>query len=226
MIKYILSFCLLIFLVCSLHSCQAVNPPISVDLDLPSGLLWATCNIGAEAPEEAGNYYSWGEIETKDTYSWSNYKFFKSDVGEDDIRFTKYVPQDDSDICGYNGFSDDKLTLDNEDDVARVCLGIVWRMPTQADFKELHDNCTWTWTSQNGVAGYLLTSTRNHKTLFLPAAGYRSESDISDAGSDGCYWSSDLYVSAPRLARGLFFGSDYVYPSSYIRKNEKYRMEK
>ena len=143
-----------------------------VDLGLPSGTLWATCNVGATAPEAYGNYYAWGETETKTNYTWSNYKF-TTDGG---TTFTKY------------NATDGKIILDPEDDAAAVNWGGKWRMPTQAKWTELRENCTWTWTSLNGTNGYEVKG-KNGNSIFLPMAG------INDNGLDavdefGFYWTS------------------------------------
>ena len=159
-----------------------------VDLGLPSGIKWATCNVGANSPEEYGDYFAWGETEPKTTYKWSTYKWCN---GSDDT-MTKYC--DDS----YWGTVDNKTTLELTDDVARVNWGGKWRMPTKAEYDELMNttNCTWIWTTQKGVSGYKVTSNVNGNTIFLPAAGYRSYGNLYYAGSDGRYWSSSLYTSS------------------------------
>ncbi|MBQ6305001.1 MAG: hypothetical protein IJK78_00390, partial [Bacteroidales bacterium] len=117
---------------------------------------------------------------------------------------------------GYNGFTDDLTTLLPEDDAATANWGEGWRMPTQAEFQELLDNTTVTWTTQNGVNGRLFTAS-NGNSLFLPAAGFRYGSDLDDAGSYGYYWSSSLYTGSPRGAWALGFYSDYYFMGSYYR---------
>ena len=161
-----------------------------VDLGLPSGLLWATCNVGAETPEEPGDYFAWGETEPKDTYNWSTYQHYN---GSDLTKYTK---------------SDGLTTLLPEDDAATVNWGDGWRMPTQAEFQELLDNTTSTGTTQNGVNGYLFMAP-NGNSLFLPAAGCRYNSSLEDAGSDGYYWSSSLYTGYSSDAWDFRFRSGY-----------------
>lgn len=158
-----------------------------VDLGLPSGLLWATCNVGASKPEDYGDYFAWGETTTKSTYDWSTYKYCKGSYDT----MTKY------NTSSSYGTVDNKTVLDLEDDAAHVNWGGSWRMPTKTEQDELIDtnNCTWTWTTQNGVKGYKVTSKKNNNSLFLPAAGYRDVSSLYDAGSYGYYWSSSLYAS-------------------------------
>ena len=162
-------------------ACDKSNEPSNVheyvDLGLPSGTLWATCNVGADTPEEYGNCYAWGETETKTDYSWETYKFFTTDGGG---TFTKY-----------NG-TDGKTTLDPEDDAATVNWGGKWRMPTDDEWRELYKNCTWTWTTLNGVNGYEVKSNANGNSIFLPAAGYCNVDGWNKAGRKGIYWSSSL----------------------------------
>ena len=170
-----------------------------VDLGLPSGTLWATCNVGASTPEEYGDYFAWGETEPKDYYDWNSYKWCNGS----NMTLTKYCTDSS---YGYNGFFDNKTELDLEDDAAYVNWGSSWRMPTLDQQIELIDNCTWTWTTQNGVNGHLFTGP-NGKTLFLPAAGQRSGSSLINAGTLGCCWSRTLNSSDTDCAHSLFFNS-------------------
>ena len=110
---------------------------------------------------------------------------------------------------GYNGFTDGKTVLDPGDDAAHVNLGGSWRMPTDAEWTELIDKCTWTWTTQNGVKGYIVTGP-NRNTLFLPAAGHRHLTSLYMVGSGGYYWSSSLDTDRSDSARNLFFNSIYL----------------
>ncbi len=147
-----------------------------VDLDLPSGTLWATCNVGAEKPEDYGYYYAWGETSTKNSYYSSNYKWYN---GSDDS-FTKYG-------------KDDVLYL--SDDAAYVNWGSNWRMPNDYDFRELINthNTTTEKVTQNGVIGLKITSKSNGKSIFLPLAGYINGSTLNAAGTNAYYWSSETY---------------------------------
>ena len=165
-----------------------------VDLDLPSGLLWATRNVGATSPEEYGDYFAWGETQPKELISWDTYRYGYYD------QLTKYC--NDSSY-GLNGFTDGLTTLQPGDDAATANYG--GRTPTQAEWQELIDNTTSQWTTINGVNGWCFTGT-NGNSLFLPAAG-RSDSMFSD-GSDGYYWSSSLCTELPRYARRFIFASD------------------
>ena len=170
----------------------------AVDLGLPSGIKWATCNVGATKPEEYGGYYAWGEVEEKENYSWSTYKWCNGD----EYSMTKYCT-----ITRY-GTVDNKTVLDLEDDVANVKWGGSWRIPTIAEQDELRNNCTWTWTTLNGVNGYIVTGP-NGKSIFLPAAGYRFGTNLNDSGSYGNYWSSSLSEGNTYYAYLLVFYSSY-----------------
>ena len=178
-----------------------------VDLGLPSGTLWATCNVGADKPEGYGNYFAWGEIQPKETYNWSNYKYSIGDgvwipnpgVWED-LYLTKYCTLSS---LGNNGFTDNQTTLFPEDDAAEANWSRGWRMPTREDWQELLDNTTNTWTTQDGVNGKLFTAA-NGKSLFLPAAG----SCVGDESASGHYWSMSLNAGYPHYAMGLYFVSD------------------
>ena len=177
-----------------------------VDLGLPSGTKWAACNVGATSPEEYGNYYAWGETEPKTTYTWATYKWCNGS----NTTLTKY--NTDSDY----GTVDDKTVLEPEDDAAAVNWGGAWRMPTDAEWAELRENCTWTWTTKNGVNGYEVKGT-NDNSIFLPAAGYRGNDDLGYASYYGYYWSSSLYTYYPSNAWYVFFDSGYVYRLDYYR---------
>lgn len=130
-----------------------------VDLGLPSGTKWATCNVGASTPEEYGNYYAWGETSTKTEYTEENSVTYGQQM---------------SDISGNAQY-----------DAATANWGSTWRIPNRAEVEELIDNCTWTWTTQNGVNGIKVTGT-NGNSIFLPAAGMSNES----IGLACCYYSS------------------------------------
>lgn len=134
-----------------------------VDLGLPSGNLWAKCNLGASAPEAYGDYYAWGETKPKQEYTNSNHKWYKE--GAPSLGFTKYNNEDG------------KLSLEDEDDAVIQKLGNGWRTPTLADFRELTNQkyTTIEKTTLNGVAGYQITSKRNKKSIFIPFAGFRND---------------------------------------------------
>jgi hypothetical protein len=192
-----------------------------VDLGLPSGTLWATCNVGADSPEGYGDCFAWGETVpygqedtsnatnyayagnyTKTYYNWSTYKWCNGSNNT----MTKYCT---SSSYGFNGFTDDKTELDPEDDAAYVNWGPAWRMPSLEQMNELRTNCTWTWTTKGTVNGYEVTGS-NGNSIFLPAAGYGHDSSLGSAGSCGVYWSRTLFESNPGIAWYLYFDSSFV----------------
>ncbi|MGM9817463.1 MAG: hypothetical protein ACI30B_00580 [Paludibacteraceae bacterium] len=146
----------------------------SVDLGL--SVKWATCNVGASRPEEYGNYYAWGEVEPKDVYDWSTYKWCNGAYN-----MTKYCT--DSNY----GIIDNKTVLEKEDDAAAVNMGGSWRMPTKAEQDELLTECTWTRTTLNEVGGIEITSKINGNSIFWPYAGRVRGSSLSGGAQ---YWSS------------------------------------
>ena len=168
-----------------------------VDLGLPSGTKWATCNVGANKPEEYGGYYAWGETEEKENYSWETYKWCNGSENT----MTKYCI--DSDY----GTVDNKTVLDLEDDVAHVKWGGSWRMPTKAELEELRTKCTWQWTTLNGINGYKVTGP-NGNSIFFPDAGYRDGSNVYDSDDCGFYWSGSLGSNYSDSACYLGFGDD------------------
>jgi len=165
-----------------------------VDLGLPSGIKWATKNLGASKPSDYGDYYAWGETEPKANYSWETYKWVTKD------NLTKYND------------TDGKTSLDPADDAATAKLGSSWRIPTSAEIAELLNPkyCTWTWTTQDDVNGYEVKSKKNGNSIFLPAAGARMGSELIEAGSFSGYWSGSLGAADTAAdtpgARGLLFG--------------------
>lgn len=165
-------------------------------MGLPSGLQWASCNVGAERPSESGLYFSWGN--TEGHAEGSGYSFSQA---------------------AYNttpaaGITED-LSLNQ--DAARSNLGAPWRMPTADDFTELMDNCTSVWTTLNGVPGRLFTSNVNGNTIFLPAAGYYNGTTLSGRESNGYYWTSKY--ASETLARRFGFDSSNVQPIGSINRS-------
>ena len=156
-----------------------------VDLGLPSGLKWATCNVGANKPEDYGDYFAWGEVNTKSEYSPKKYKFGFLMTG-----FLNLIT-----IGGIKKY-----------DAARYNWGGKWRIPTKAELQELCDKCTWSLMSQNGVEGYKVTGP-NGNSIFLPAAGGRYGSSLGNAGSYGLYWSSTPLDNNDYNAYDLTFDS-------------------
>lgn len=174
-----------------------------VDLGLPSGLLWATCNVGADTPESCGDYFAWGETRPKTTYNWSTYKYVNGTSWEDP-QLTKYCSNPD---YGYEGFTDNLTILLSEDDAATVNWGSDWRIPTIEEWQELYDNTTVTWTTQNGVNGLLFTASSGGN-LFLPATGSYWDDVLSDVGDRGFYCSGSLDAGHPLYACYFYFSSD------------------
>lgn len=187
-------------------------------VDLGLSVKWANMNVGASSPEEYGDYFAWGETEPyysegnsqdnpclswkvdKTGYNWTSYKWCNGSSSS----MTKYG------ISSSYGTVDNKTTLDLADDAAHINLGGDWRMPTKAEQDALRDSCTWTWTTQNGVNGYKVTSMNNGNSIFLPAAGYRNGRSLYRASSYGFYWSSSLCTSGSNCAYDLGFNSDDV----------------
>ena len=169
-------------------------------VDLGMSVKWATMNVGASSPEDYGDYFAWGETEPKDVYDWSTYKWCNGSY----TSLTKY------NTSSSYGTVDNKTTLELSDDAARANWGGSWRMPTDAELTELREQCTWSWTTQNGVNGYKVTSKSNGNSIFLPAAGYRNGSALYEAGSNGICWSSSLDTDSPNLAWGVYFDSGGV----------------
>ena len=165
-----------------------------VDLGLPSGTLWATCNVGANAPEEYGDYFAWGETEPKDIYDLSTYKWCNGSINT----LTKYCYE------STYGIVDNITELDPEDDAAWMNWGEKWRMPTYDQLIELRTQCTWTWTMRDGVNGRLVTGP-NGNSMFLPAAGLREGDSPSSDGSLGFYWSRELSTPHPHYSYRLTF---------------------
>ncbi len=201
-----------VFASCSVVVHGVHNPDDYVDLGLPSGTLWATCNVGASSSEDYGYYFAWGETEPYDqnggktTFNWRTYKWCNGA----NSTLTKYCT---SSSYGNDGFTDGKTELDVDDDAAYVNWGPAWRMPSLEQLNELRTNCTWTWTTMNNVNGYEVKG-ENGNSIFLPAAGVRYDSSLNYAGSFGEYWSRSLGESGPYDAWGLYFDPSYISTSS------------
>lgn len=170
-----------------------------VDLGLPSHLKWAKCNVGAKNETDYGSYFQWGDIinKTNADCSWKNYKY--GDVSS--TTPTKY------------NNSDNKTTLDPEDDAVTQIMGSNWRVPTKANFQELLDNTRQEWIENyngSGVNGYKFTSTTNNNSIFIPASGYRYDSSFSYQGNIGFVWSCSLNTTDTGNAWYLECGSSYI----------------
>lgn len=172
-----------------------------VDLGLPSGLLWADRNLGANAPEEYGGYYAWGETETKTNYRWISYRYCTAD--ENSIYEILYT------LTKYNyidslGTTDTLTVLEAMDDAASVNLGDGARTPTKEEWEELIANTTSEWTTVNGINGRKLTAS-NGNSIFLPAAGSIFRTDLTGVNNSGLYWASTLGSNRPSRAWGFYF---------------------
>ena len=163
-----------------------------VNLDLKSGTLWASANLGAAYPEECGDYFSWAETSPKKTnalYDWTYYKWCQGAYN----KLTKYC--NDSSY-GYKGFIDNLLVLQEEDDAAALSLGSPWRIPSDSDWEDLNKQCGWTYDYYNGMPGWFVRSKTNpddnKKVIFLPLAGYCDTESRRSFGFDGYYWTTNL----------------------------------
>ena len=171
------------------------TPAEAIDLGLPSGTLWASCNVGATKPEEYGGYYSWGEIVEKDSYEWSDYLYC-----EGSINTCKELGMD---IAG------------TQYDIAHVKWGGDWRMPTYEQQQELVNNTKFKYTTSNGIKGYELVGP-NGNSIFLPASGI-IQANRPNVGSLGGYWSSTRDPEDPNYACNLLFRNTGSYEVFYYR---------
>ena len=182
-----------VFKVVAIGNGRAVNMGLSVD--------WAASNLGAASPYECGNYYAWGETNTKNRFERSNYKYGKGD-------FDVLLKYNTNEAFGYV----DRLTqLQLSDDAARKYLGGGWRMPTSREWKELIDNCRWTWTQRNGSSGYLVVSRITGAEIFIPIGGYYEGDTNYNKNKNGFYWSSSLQAGYPSAAEYLEFEAESDY---------------
>ena len=183
--------------------------PVMVDLGL--SVNWTKGNLGAASQENYGDYYAWGEIEPKDVYDWATYKWCNGTSST----LTKYCPSSRTDIWNGSGSPDDKNHFSDDDyadDAARAVLGGKWRTPSDGEWIELRDNCTWIWKTDyngSGINGYLVTGTNNN-SIFLPVAGYRDSSSLNDTDS-GHYWFNRLHEDNVTDAWQLSFTSSEPY---------------
>lgn len=216
--KNLIIMCLAALTIAMLSSCNNKNAKPAdaenntaeaewVDLGLPSGLLWAKCNLGATAPEKFGDYYAWGETMPKNEYSMATYSYYNQE-GEN-YALNKYNTQESE------GHVDSLTVLEAADDAATSLLGDGARIPTAAEWQELLDNTTAEWTTRNGVQGYQLTAA-NGNSIFLPAAGWMDGDSHLDKNT-GNYWSSSLETLLPNNAHILNFGSTGLRVSNYER---------
>lgn len=176
----------------SFKQCPDGNHPHQIDLGLPSGTKWACCNVGANTPEGYGGYYAWGETSEKSDYRYEMYKYWEGEYNDGEEPVFQNIGKS---ISG------------TKYDVAFVRSGGSWRMPTLNQIKELLNNCTSKWTTQNGVEGRKFTSKSNGGSIFLPAAGDRWDTDLVNDGSNGYYWSGTQDTEYEYGAYHLYFNS-------------------
>ena len=173
-----------------------------VDLGLPSGLKWATMNVGATKAEECGDYFAWGEVAAKEAYTESN--AFTYDMIFDALKSASII--------------DDKGNLVAKRDAATHNWGDKWRMPTMTEFDELVRHCTWTWQSVGSVNGYRVQSKVNDNWIFIPAVGDKLETSTFQVNTNGYYWCSSALGGdvVNNYSYSLHFGSDSrIVASSY-----------
>lgn len=229
-------FCSLLFMftiVCNIYAqslgemfAQVPNDAKAVDLGLPSGTLWSNMNLGAQKISDCGDYYAWGEVQSKDIYDFKvkTYRYYAQidSTYVDDDGFTivetkkgyiKYVMEKEAEKYGLNGFFDNKTSLDVEDDAAYVNWGCEWRIPTNDQLIELKNICLWKKVTLNGTNGYKVIGP-NGNYIFLPAAGYCTD-EYSDYGNlkKGdwnylCYWSSSRKEYLHEAYADFYFLSD------------------
>ena len=187
-----------------------------VDLGLPTGTLWAAWNVGADSPEDYGDYFAWGETVAKTYYYWSTYAWGVAGGGF--YQMTKYCNNSSS---GYNGFMDGQTELLPEDDAATANWGSKWQTPSIAQLEELvnPNYTTMAWTTRNGVNGLLITSKTNGNSIFLPAGGDQYSDDIGNAmarglGEEGTYWARTLRESGGMYASYLDIYDNDAYTDS------------
>ena len=181
-------------------------------IDLGLSVKWANRNLGADTPEDYGDYYAWGETVPKDNYRWSTYELCNGS-------YTKLTKYNNSNSYGVVDNKTEFMDYDYEDDAARQALGGKWRVPTDADWTELREQCTWTWVTNynsSGINGRLVKAT-NGNSIFLPAADVRYGTDLSNEGSYGHYWSSTRRTDIPYQAWSYDFDSNNLYVTGFDR---------
>ena len=192
--SYLISVYLTIPLIAAGQSIQMIQGHEYVDLGL--SVLWASCNIGSNSPEEYGDYYAWGETYTKSSYNKMTYKFAGETLGATNLPtidaqikamldYTKYLGEE-------NKQNPNDVKLDIADDVANAQWGNPWRMPTMNEISELVDSCNWEVGEIKGIKGYWAISKVNGNKVFFPLAGYIYDDVVSDVGKSGKYWASEL----------------------------------
>lgn len=201
---------------CTQQLSRTKSVPSYVDMGLPSGTLWASCNLGAQSEEKIGDLYAWGENEIQESYSWNTYLYYEDDSFATDedcepMIMTKY------NLDSLNHKYDGRRILELEDDVVSRKKGVGWHMPTAEDVQELMDFCEWTWGELNGVQGYWVKG-GNNNTLFFPITGFKADKDFLQKSVLGCYWTSSL-----KNIRNSFFASGLTFDKNTIRIEKRPR---
>ena len=180
---------------------------------MPSGTLWAKCNVGAKVPESHGDYFAWGETKPKSIYSWSTYAHCNGKAN----RLTKYCTNS---TYGDNGFTDNLTELLPEDDAATANWGQQWQTPDSTQLAELFDteNTRTNWGNRNGYWGWLVTSCRNGNSIFMPLSGWRADGDYYDVNEDGNYMSRTLASDISPLT--IYYQNINL---DFIKTTESYR---
>lgn len=209
------------------NNTRVINGHEAIDLGLKSGTLWASCNVGASFPEEKGNPYAWGEIQSKPTdnpksYAWADYKFFKApEKGMNYGTLTKYC------LTPRVGDYDGKWVLELEDDVAHVEWGDNWRIPSQEQFEELANTCSWVEECRDGVGGYAVTGP-NGESIFLPLAEMYDgthEGGVWPISEGTCYWLNSLEKGKSLdSARGVLMELSVRPQVAYARRHKGLRI--
>lgn len=180
--------------------CPDGNHPHAIDLG--TGVKWACCNVGAIKPDDYGQYFAWGEVETQENFGWSKYKWGY------DYSLKKYTLTENA---------DNKTTLEAEDDAAYMAWGGKWHMPDKRDIEELITSCVWQVVTANGINGSLVTGL-NGNSIFLPAAGGKNGYRVYHLGSRGEYWSRTLAETSPSISG---YNGDSAYDLSFYNTNEQ-----
>lgn len=211
--KAVLAFCACLLLN-SLSSCEE-EPVVPEDpdcVDMGLSVKWARTNLGAESEENIGDYFSWGETAPKEYYNVYQYKWAKivNAMGTEYTYYTKYCANPE----WGSGTYDSLVTLEKQDDAASKILGEGWRLPSTLEIQELIDKCEWTFTQRNEEYGYLITSKvpgYTDKSIFLPVTGCKSKNQLKQYPETSYYWTNEVVVLVPPVARVLTFTSS---PSS------------
>ena len=177
-----------------------------VDLELPSGTLWATCNVGADKPSYGGLYFQWGDTK--------GYK--KEQVGKDDgqkmFTWNDYKWNPNEDWKTFSKYTTGGTAVNLENDAAHINMGDDWHIPSSDQIQELIDNTTSTWLESANVNGRLFTSKKDaSKSIFIPATGYALDGWVIHSGNTGYFWSSNLFIRGAYGSECLIFGSEDAY---------------